>query len=189
MQENQVTTELAGTENAFGLNDFGQRFGEMNPMWGAVAGTGLGTLGAMGVRQFAPGMAKWSEAIGLGLGTLASGAMLMFDRTRGAGWVGMASSFLNNGLRQLEQLMFGMGGTSGYLGNVVIEPTEVLQGHGGLGLVEPEQTEVLLGDPRYSQGLPRLVGAGVDQASEHIQLAGGPALDQHAGQWGSTLFG
>ena len=67
---------------------------------------------------------------------------LQIDRTgrhrigmhRAAGWTGLASAFLNNGLRQLELMMLApslaeaaIAPLSGYgMGNVVIDPTEAL---------------------------------------------------------------
>lgn len=179
-----------GDANAFGLNEFGQA-GDLNPMWGAVAGTGLGTLGAIGVRQFTK-WGRWSEWIGFGLGAVASGA-LMLTGSREAGWTGLASSFLNNGVRALEYEFFmpraaANGQMAGHFGDVVIEPTQALQG--GLGIATVEPSQALLGAAQYNPdpSQPELVGATLQQASDHVQLVGGPALAAHAGHWGATHF-
>jgi hypothetical protein len=171
-----------GSVDAFGFNEFGQAAG-LNPMWGAVVGTGLGTVGAIATRQFSPKMAKHSELVGLGLSALASGGMIFFEGTRAAGWTGLASAFLNNGLRQMEQMFFRpklpeVAATAAEMGAVVIDPTQ------SLGLVEIENTQALAGSD-----MPTLVGANLAAANEHVQLVGGPQLAQHAGHWGSTVIG
>ncbi len=195
---NPKDSKELGNVDAFGLDEFGMPAG-INPLWGAVAGTGLGTLTAIGVRQFSGGsvgMVKWSEAIGFGVGALASGAMLLSKSTRAAGWTGLASSFLNNGLRQLEMMLLMKevalpAGTQG-VGDVVIEPTDVLAGQGGLGLVEVEPAQALLGNSgaymEQGSDMPTLVGASLEQASNHIQLVGGPPLSGVASHWGATHF-
>jgi len=206
---------LAGLD-AFGLDEFGIP-GGMNPMWGAVAGGGLSTVTSMGVRQFATpfgGLYNWSEAIGFGAGALAGGAMLFFEGSRAAGWTALASAFLNSGLRQLEQLLLApkpadllaaltkaaasssaaAANASNGVGMPVIDPAAVLKG--GLGIATIEQTQALLGAGSANAAgfaeaqtdMPQLVGAGLAQANQHMQLVGGPPLAQHAGAFGATLF-
>lgn len=192
--------ELFGTDNnalvarddvnAFGLDGFGRPVG-MSPLWGAVVGTGLGTVGAVAARQFGSmGMAKWSEAIGFGLSALASGVMIAFKGTRAAGWTGLASAFLNNGLRQLELVLFMPKlPTAGYgMGDVVIEPTQALAYAQGMGLVDIEPEQALAGAAADRDDMPQLVGVNLAAASDHVQLVGGPPLAQFAGHWGSTVI-
>lgn len=177
-----------GGADAFGLDEMGQPVG-LNPVWGAVVGTGLGTIGAIATRRFMPAQARHSELIGLGLSALASGSMIMFEGTRAAGWTGLASAFLNNGLRQIELMFFlpsaaeelapaVSGAFRGHAREVVIDPTEAL------GMIEINRTQAL-GDG----GMPQLVGANLRDASNHVQLVGGPGLAQHSGHWGATVMG
>ena len=189
-----------GSVDAFGLDEFGSPVG-LNPLWGAVAGTGISTLGSMGVRQFATPGGKWwkySEAIGFGLGALTGGGLLFWEGTRSAGWTALASAFLNSGLRQLEAMvlapdpaammkqMMDQAAAAGVAG-AVIEPTTVLAGQVGIPQIEP--TQVISGNfAEANVDMPQLVGAGLEQANDHIQLVGGPALSQFAGAWGSTHF-
>lgn len=185
MNPNKNTDLGLGGIDAFGLDEMGQPVG-LNPVWGAVVGTGLGTFGAIATRQFAPKLAGKSELIGFGLSALASGSMIAFEGTRAAGWTGLASAFLNNGLRQMELMFFAPkfaeaaidAGVQGHWGDVVIDPTEAL------GLVEINQTQALgAGD------MPTLVGASIGDASDHVQLVGGPSLAEHGGHWGATIMG
>ena len=75
---NNNNTDLGlGNVDAFGLDEMGQPVG-LNPVWGAVVGTGLGTATAIATRQFMPQYADKSELIGLGVSALASGAMIAF---------------------------------------------------------------------------------------------------------------
>jgi hypothetical protein len=172
-----------------GLGELGAA-GEMSELWGAAIGGGLSTVGAIAARQIgartmAPGLVSWSEGIGFAAGALGSAALYLTGN-KGAAWVGLASSFLNGGLRQIEALMFG-GGLSG----VVIQPERVLRGaNSGMGLVDIEPTQALMGaGGGLGRGeMPQLVGANLQQASKHIQLVGGPALDEHASAWGATHF-
>lgn len=170
-----------GDVDAFGLDEMGQPVG-LNPVWGAVVGTGLGTVGAIATRQFAPKLAKHSELVGFGLSALASGTMIFFEGTRAAGWTGLASAFLNNGLRQMEQMFFAPSlpeqAAAAAVDGVVIDPAEVL------GLTEINPAQVL-----GNNELPTLVGASVGDASQHVQLVGGPALAKHSGHWGATVMG
>lgn len=187
MNPNQNTDLGLGGIDAFGLDEMGQPVG-LNPVWGAVVGTGLGTVGAIATRQFSPKLAQHSELIGFGLSALASGGMIFFEGTRAAGWTGLASAFLNNGFRQMELMFFApkmaeiavdsAASMDGHWGNVVIDPTEAL------GLVEVNTTQAL-GDG----GMPELVGASLAAASDHVQLVGGPSLAEHGGHWGATVMG
>jgi len=162
-----------GAVDAFGLDQFGQPVG-LNPVWGAALGSGLGTIGAIATRRYAPKYAKHSELVGFGLGAGASAAMLAFEGTRAAGWTGLASAFMNNGLRSLEIMFFhadaaktaaasaetiermaqaqaeASNGNGNAVSGITIDPTQVLEGV----TIDPTQT---LG----AAPLPTLVGAGV----------------------------
>lgn len=184
----KLESDLNGDVDAFGLDEFGQPVG-LNPVWGAAVGTGLGTVSAIATRQFMPRFAEHSELIGFGVAALASGAMVAMPGTRAAGWTGLASAFLNNGLRQLELMFFrqsiaeaaadaSLAPSSGDMQGVVVDPTQ------SLGEVEIDRTESLgAGD------MPQLVGASLSAANEHVQLVGGPQLAAHSGAFGATLFG
>lgn len=179
---NNNNTDLGlGNVDAFGLDEMGQPVG-LNPVWGAVVGTGLGTVSAIATRQFMPEYAGKSELIGFGVSALASGAMIAFEGTRAAGWTGLASAFLNNGLRSIELMMFAPGAAEAAInagmGEVVIDPTEAL------GLIEIEPTQAL-----GNNEMPELVGASIGAASRHVQLVGGPGLADHASHWGATVMG
>jgi hypothetical protein len=170
--------------DAFGLEEFGASRGGLSDLWGAVAATGLGTTTALGLRRFASGkLSEYSEALGFLAAAGASGAMIAMKGTRSAGYTGLAAAFLNNGLRALahfmDPVMF-----KGYDG-VVIDPTQAFAGYrgGGMGLVEVERTQALMGSE-----MPQLVGATLQSASDHVQLVGGPALSDIAHAWGHTHF-
>lgn len=167
----------------FGLDSMGQPDG--NPMWGAFVGTGLGTLTAIGVKQYMPKQAKHAELIGMGAGVL-GGAVLYFAGHKSSGITSAVSAVLNNGIRALEQVVFkqsaAMAGLRGLRG-VVIEPTQAL------GMVDIERTQALMGATADGGGMPQLVGANLQSAADHIQLVGGPQLAQHSGAFGATVIG
>lgn len=167
--------------DAFGLDEFGQPRG-LNPLWGAVAGSGLGTVVAMGARRWGGAtLGKHAEATGFVAAAAAGGAMIAFKRSRAAGWTALAAAFLNNGLRAVEQ--YFMSPSMDGWGGVVVNPTTSFQGS-GMGLVEISPTTSF-----QDAQLPELVGASLQQASQHVQLVGGPALNAHSSHWGATLFG
>lgn len=174
---------MARNVDFFGLDSMGQPDG--NPMWGAFVGTGLGTLAAIGVKQYMPRQAKHAEVIGMGAGVL-GGAILWLAGHRASGITGAVSAVLNNGLRALEGYVFkssaAMSGARGLRG-VVIEPTQAL------GMVDVERTQALMGATSDNGGMPQLVGANLQSAADHIQLVGGPQLAQHSGAFGATVIG
>lgn len=184
-----------------GIETFGAAKGgkKINPLWGAVVGTGVGTATAIGVRQVAGPASKWSawsEGIGFGAGALASGAMMLLTkgkRGRMAGYTGMASAFLNNGLRQLEVMLFkpSLGDVvedvSQMTAGPVMQPTDVLQGQ--MGIVDVEPAVALGAYQEQNTDMPQLVGASLANANAHIQSVGGPALSQYASHWGATHWG
>lgn len=206
MTKSKHDVALAGHVDAFGLDEFGMPAG-INPLWGAVAGTGLGTLAAIGVRQFAkpsvaeplkmPAAVKYSEAIGFAVGGAASAAMLFSEKTRAAGWTGLASAFLNNGLRQIEILMLTKGAaatptpTTPTVTGVEMEQTDVLKGS-GMGLVDIEPTTALLGAAGYHEAgrdMPKLVGSSLAAANKYMtEEKGARPLSAFSSHWGATHF-
>jgi hypothetical protein len=171
---------------------------QVNPMYGAVAGAGGGTLAAIGVRQFAdptkhPKLFEYSEAIGFGVGALTGGAMLLLGKKKwkAAGYTALLSALVNNGLRQIELSL--LGGVKPTL--KVNIPIPGLPGSGNMGIVDIEQTGVLrdavVDQTTVLNGgeMPQLVGANLQAANAHVQLVGAPPLAEHAASWGSTLFG
>lgn len=165
--------------DAFGLDEFGQPDG--NPMWGAILGTGLGTVTAMGVKRYTK-YGKWAELMGFGASVVAGGVMYAMGM-KSSGITAVASGALNNGLRALEGLLFKDSGTMQGLRGVVIEPTQAL------GMTEIVPTEALMGATSDQGAMPQLVGATMQSAADHITLVGGPSLAQHSGAWGATVIG
>ncbi len=204
MTKKQKNAQSGASSDLFGLDEFGMR-GDVNPLWGAVAGTGLGTLAAIGARQASKDESskvnKYSEAIGFAVGGGVSAAMLISKSTRAAGFTGLAAAFLNNGLRQLEKMMVKKTAATttpdAGTGGVVIEPTQVISGAGSqMGLVDIEPTTVLMGPGNatvgnYHEGqrqdMPQLV-AGIGAANQRMKEMGGPPLSAYAAQWGATHF-
>lgn len=151
----------------FGLDEFGAPVG-LAPLYGAMIGTGAGTLTAIGVRSMKPEWGDKSELIGLAAGVLTGGIMLAFPGTRHAGWVAMASAGLNNGLRAVEQYYkatgypVAAGVTPHPLGEMRVERRQAL------GYPQVERIPGGLGRSR----LPGLVGPG--------------KFNQGAGHWGQS---
>jgi hypothetical protein len=174
----------------FGLDRAGSPDG--NPMWGAMIGTGLGTVTAVGVARYVknPNVAKHAELIGLGAAVFSGGVMWLMGM-RSSGVTAAVSGLLNNGLRALEKVLFKDAAMMGHLRGVVIEPTQALAGHygGGMGMMDIEPTQALAGPVADYSQMPQLVGANLHSAADHIQLVGGPQLAQHSGAWGATVIG
>lgn len=153
--------DLAGADlgkyddvDIFGLDEFGEATG-LPAIYGAMIGSGAGTVAAIGVRSIKPEWAGYSELIGLGVGVAAGGAMAFWPggHLRHAGWVAMAAAVLNNGLRSAEAYFKGLMGT-GLRGAMVenVPRAAGLQG-AGLGLIQaeplsgPGRQAMLLGAP------------------------------------------
>ena len=97
-----------GEVDMFGLDEFGQPAGG-DSMWGAVIGGGVGTGVAIIARKMSDptkSIHKFSELLGLAAGGLAGGVMMAFPGTRRMGWAAVATAFVTNGLRQLEDSLF-----------------------------------------------------------------------------------
>lgn len=161
----------------FGLDEFGDvGQGQWGPLYGAMIGTGVGTLTAIGVRSFKGGPGGWgqySEAIGLLAGVVAGGAMLLYQPTRHAGWVAMASAALNNGLRAVEQYM--KQGTSEHpLGYAQVQTTRRV-GPNALGMADIQN----LGRPR------RLAGPQASLMGPQASLLG-PSFGKQAAHYGAS---
>lgn len=159
----------------FGLDRAGS---EVNPMWGAVAGTGAGTLAAVGVTQFTD-MDKYSELIGLGVGVVLGGVMAAFRSTRAAGFTAMAAAVLNNGVRASAQLLSAKQQVKDATGAQVTAASAGVKGMGAI----------------YSQGVPALAGL-PGQALNGVRAQSVPALGMPPGvapfsasSWGTTGTG
>lgn len=153
-----------GEVDMFGLDEFGEPAGG-DSMWGAVIGGGVGTGAAIIARAMTQPTSKlhqFSELTGLLAGGIAGGVMMAFPGTRRMGLAAIATAFVTNGMRQLEQSLFkpaaatttptvtptvtpqptapAQPGTFGWNG-VVIDPTAVIQpgaGNGfGIATIEP----------------------------------------------------
>jgi hypothetical protein len=98
-----------GEVDMFGLDEFGEAQGA-NAMWGAVIGGGIGTGAAIITRAMTKPTSKvhqFSELAGLLAGSAAGGVMIaMGPNMRNMGWSAIATAFVTNGLRQLEQSLF-----------------------------------------------------------------------------------
>jgi hypothetical protein len=189
LKENSVADDFDDVDiDAFGLDQFGQARG-LNPLWGAAAGSGLGTAVAIGLKRWgSPKLKEHREAIGFLTGAAAGGAMIAMKNTRAAGWTALAAAFLNNGLRALNNYLEDdetkeAKTVKGYMDGVVISPTTAFSGYGGMGLVEVSPTTAF-----SDAELPQLVGASLQSASDQVQLVGGPALSDLASHYGATHF-
>jgi hypothetical protein len=78
--------------------------GDANPLWGALASGAIGTGTAIGIRTFT-GMDKNAELIGLGAGAATGLALMMSPRTRAAGFTGLLTALMTNGLRYAEAML------------------------------------------------------------------------------------
>jgi hypothetical protein len=161
----------------FGLDEFGAPVG-LAPLYGAMIGTGAGTLAAIGVRSMKPEWGGKSELIGLAAGVLAGGLMVAFPGTRHAGWVAMASAGLNNGLRAVEQY-YRSTGYGPFVAPAVFNPANAhplgeqrIERRQGLGFPQIENRNQLMG-----LGRSRLPGA---------SLVGPGKFNQGAGHWGTS---
>lgn len=120
----------------FGLDEFGDPSG-LPAIYGAMVGTGIGTLATLGVQSFWAEKAAYDELIGLAAGLAAGGVMAAMPKTRHAGWVAMASAVLNNGLRAAAKQFKAMQEqpAANGIGMHMIQP---LNGHGSLGMLQAE---------------------------------------------------
>ena len=185
--------------NLLGLNQFGNPVG-MDRWMGAAIGVGAGTIGAMAARRIAtPGgwASRWSEAVGLLTGAGASLAMFAMEGTRAAGIMGLVTTGLNNGLRLLEQLLFGSG-TAG-VGWPVTETANPL-----LGMVQANQVNGPVGyavaaqQPHAYGTVPGVAGPMQDHGGPPVNLLGGqvnllgsgsPSISGLSSMYGATIMG
>lgn len=77
--------------------------GDVSPVWGVVASGVTGTGTAMALRSMT-GMDKNAELIGMGAGVAAGVALMLGKKTRAAGFTGVVTALLANGLRYVEAL-------------------------------------------------------------------------------------
>lgn len=190
--------------NAFGLGADGRPVG-LNPMWGSTGAAALGTLTAVGVRQFTA-KDKWSELIGFGAAAVPSVAMIFPKRTRAAGWSGLITAMLTNGVRFVECMVSDKEKAKAEVGATItktedagaqapaVTPDAAANGQtqgvdiqripafagAQLGLVTPQATRALNG----AAG-PQLLGQGRSQGP---QLMGAQTGSGMSGHWGSHHF-
>lgn len=183
--------------NLFGLNAFGNPTG-MERVWGAAVGAGVGTVGAIAARKLAsPGgwASRWSEAVGLLTGAGASLLMVSMPGTRAAGWMGLVATALNNGLRVLEQVMFG----GGAVGWPVATQMGMVQADqiNGLGYTMASQQPHAYGTV---PGVAGVAGPIADGSGPPVNLMGlgggvnllgqgGGGIGSLAGRYGATIMG
>jgi len=211
-----------GSVDMFGLDEFGMPAGTES-LWGAVIGGGLGTGAAMLTRALvdplkSPKLFGYAEGIGFLAGGIAAGVMYAFSGTRRMALAAVATAFVTNGLRQIEQWLHQgtaeFGGVAidraypvpGSLGQDVdvrelgipsIEPGYAVPGGFGAPVIEsqyPVPGSVGFAGRPELVGPPTLVGAGnygLDDNPAVKQLAqlGGPEISALGAHYGATLFG
>jgi len=85
-----------------GLRGLGQvAAGDVNPMWGVVASGGVGTATAVGLRSTTR-LDSHAELIGLGAGVATGAMMMLSQRSRAAGFVGIVTALVTQGARFVE---------------------------------------------------------------------------------------
>jgi len=77
--------------------------GDVSPVWGVAASGTVGTGTAIAIRTLTD-MDKNAELIGMGAGVAAGAAMMLSERTRAAGFTGIITAVVTNGLRYAEAL-------------------------------------------------------------------------------------
>lgn len=186
-----------GKINLLGLNQFGNPTG-MERVWGAAVGTGAGTIGAIAARRLgtAGGWAsRNSEVVGLLTGGVVSAAMIAMEGTRAAGWMGLVATVLNNGLRIVEQALFG--GVAG-VGWYTTETANPL-----LGMVQANQVnglgyQVAAQQPHAYGTVPGVAGPMQDNGQPPVNLLGGqinllgqgsPSIAGLSQMYGATVMG
>ena len=195
--------QLGDVADLFGLDEFGA--GGMLGIAAGAIGAGAGAVGAVAARKYGkPGtfVGDHPEVVGLFAGLAAGGAMVAMPSTRSAGWTAVAAALAGQGVRVAADAMAKSTATAGW-GGRVINPTHAWP---SLGLVDIQPThawpslsgaddgmpQLLGGSSGMGRGgagsMPQLVGASLGAASQHVQLLGGPALSDVAGNWGSTHF-
>lgn len=157
--------------NFFGIDEFGDPAG-LGALYGAMIGSGAGTLAAIGYRSFRSADPFYSELVGLAAGVLAGGVMVaMGQNTRHAGWTAMAAAVLSNGLRAAE---------AHFRGGATAPPSSTQPGtHGAqIDMLRGHQVEALNGAAAHLLGSP-----------SQVQLMGGPQVSMMAQKYGSTYVG
>ena len=87
-----------------GTNGMGQvAKNQVNPAWGVVASGTTGTGTALAVRALSK-HDKNSELIGMGVGMATGVAMMLSERMRAAGFAGVLTALITNGLRFAESM-------------------------------------------------------------------------------------
>jgi hypothetical protein len=196
-----------GQVDLFGLDEFGQNPGA-DAIWGAAVGVGLSTGTSIALRALtkSPTIHRWSEGIGFLVGGGVSGAMAAMEKTRYAGWVGLMTSFLSNGLRQVETILFP-NDTAELL---ALTKRKLDVAYGKLSDADKKTVDELKGAmpqlmaPVVEFAAPVIETAGylssappvnlmdnshLGAGAENVQLMGGPEISGLGAHFGATLFG
>ena len=145
-----------------GTNGLGAYSG-VHPALGAAVGVGLGTGTAVVMSMSKNAKAqKYSELGGLAAGALGSLALMVSPKTRGAGFVGLVSAVLNNGVRAVVQMTRKTAPVAGW-GIATAAQVPTLGASAAyrvptLGAVTAQQRQVLQGSGMGSNGLPVFQG-------------------------------
>jgi len=133
---------------------------DVNPMWGAVASGGVGTVTAIGLRSTTR-LDSHAELIGLGAGVTTGALMMLGERSRAAGFVGIVTALVTQGSRFLEaalspkqklkdahgaaaSIQASEGGLSlADQSKLANEMLNALKAAKGLGIVSPERVPTL----------------------------------------------
>jgi hypothetical protein len=193
-----------GQVDLFGLDEFGQNPGK-DAIWGAAIGAGLGTGTAIALRAFTKNstLHKYSEGIGFLVGGGVSGAMAAMEKTRYAGWVGLMTAFLSNGLRQAETLLFPSDGAAQIavlqkqIAAMIAAGAKLPVDGWGVALPEFAAPVVEMGAPVIEMGgylgatppVNLMGNGGLGAGAADVQIQGGPAISGLASHFGATLFG
>ena len=176
----------------FGLDGYGApRGGKLAIAGGAIAGAGLQSGAAWGLRRFA-GMYKWSEAAGAGVAIAAAVPMMFFKSTRTAGVIAAIVAATAGVVRTAEILVSSPQITG--LGLTTFEPARAVGMTGfGLTTMEPSAAVGMQGprDPAQLLGAPVFGdnGLSANPAAQTAQLLGVQGLSGFGSRFGSTILG
>lgn len=154
-----------------GYDDLGA-YGEMNPVWGFVAGSaiaGVSMVVAKAMGASSPRLAKYAGLFGAAVGAVASVIALIPESTRRAGWLGLAGAALvalPEVVRQMILVPRGLGEAEdfGYYDASFAAPEqpalEILSGvQPGMGAL-PAPVQILQGAPQMGYNTAEFAGPG-----------------------------
>lgn len=177
--------------DGFGWDGMGDPMGAWNPVWGALAGSAVGTGTAIATRQYAKTIPwkKYAELVGLGANALVSIAGMFYGPSRAASWTSLAAGLGNHVPRALEDVLINYAASSGVVGMASIQRVGRAVGvHGsgmGMPVMEPTRQAELLGQAGERA---RLLGA-AESTGAQSRLMGGPAFSTIGNHFGSSIVG